>query len=108
MQTHLGAIVKDALRVSHAQPVECVSQDLSPDENEAYFQRMSTVVRLAKILLIVFLAILTISFVIGVARPETGAIEKSVLLALIAGCVVLAAKVSTLAARAQERLLQRR
>jgi hypothetical protein len=50
------------------------------------------------------LAIFVISFVIGVGSSETGAVEKVALLALLAGCVALAAKVSTLAARAQERL----
>lgn len=64
-------------------------------------------VQLAKLLLILLLATFTISFVIGVGRPETGAVEKVVLLALIAGCVVLAAKVSIFATRAQERLQRR-
>lgn len=61
-------------------------------------------VRLARVLLILLLAALAISFVIGVGDSKTGAVEKVALLALIAGCVVLAAKVSTFAARAQERL----
>lgn len=60
--------------------------------------------RLARVLLILLLATFTISLVIGVGSPETGAVEKVVLLALIAGCVVIAAKVSTVATRAQERL----
>lgn len=63
-----------------------------------------TLVRLVRVLLILLLATFTISLVIGVGSPETGAVEKVVLLALIAGCVVIAAKVSTLATRAQERL----
>ena len=61
-------------------------------------------VRLARVLLILLLATFTISLLIGVGSPETGAVEKVVLLALIAGCVVIAAKVSTVATRAQERL----
>ena len=60
--------------------------------------------RLARVLLILLLATFTISLLIGVGSPETGAVEKVVLLALIAGCVVIAAKVSTVATRAQERL----
>jgi hypothetical protein len=63
-----------------------------------------TLVRLARVLLILFLAFFTVSFVIGLGTPETGTIEKVVLLALIAGCVFLAAKVSTLATKAQTRL----
>jgi len=65
---------------------------------------MITMVRLARILLILVLAALTVSFVVGLGRPEVGAIEKVALLALVAGCVVLAAKISTLASKAQERL----
>ena len=61
-------------------------------------------VRLARVLLILLLATFTISLLIGVGSPETGAVEKVVLLALIAGCVFLAAKASTLATRAQARL----
>ena len=65
---------------------------------------MITVVRLVRILLILVLAALTVAFVVGLGRPEVGAVEKVALLALVAGCVVLAAKISTLASKAQERL----
>ena len=63
-----------------------------------------TMVRLARVFLILLLATFVISFVIGVGSSETGAVEKVALLALIVGCVALAAKVSTFAARALERL----
>ena len=65
---------------------------------------MITVVRLVRILLILVLAALTVAFVVGLGRPEVGAVEKVALLALAAGCVVLAAKISTLASKAQGRL----
>jgi len=65
---------------------------------------MITVVRLVRILLILVLAALTVAFVVSLGRPEVGAVEKVALLALVAGCVVLAAKISTLASKAQERL----
>ncbi|MCW2795627.1 hypothetical protein [Nocardioides sp.] len=65
---------------------------------------MIMIVRLARILVILLLAAFTLTLIIGVARPETGAIEKVVLLGLVAGCVVLAAKVSSLASRAEGRL----
>ena len=68
------------------------------------FDDMITVVRLVRILLILVLAALTVAFVVGLGRPEVGAVEKIALLALVAGCVVLAAKISTLASKAQERL----
>ena len=70
----------------------------------AYFHKVVTLVRLARVLLVVFIAFLTLSFIIGLGSPETGAVEKVVLLALIAGCVFLAAKVSTLATKAESRL----
>jgi hypothetical protein len=59
---------------------------------------------LARVLLILLLAAFAISFVTGVGSSETGAMEKVVLLALIAGCVVLAAKVSAVATDVQQRL----
>ena len=71
---------------------------------EAYFQGVMTLVRLARLLLVLFIAVFTVSFIIGLGSSQTGVVEKVVLLALIAGCVVLAAKVSTLATKAQSRL----
>ena len=70
----------------------------------AYIGRVITVVRLARILILLLLVFFTISLVIGLGTSGTGVIEKVVLLALIAGCVFLAAKVSTLATRTQARL----
>ncbi len=64
---------------------------------------MVAVIRLARVVLTLLLAFLTISFVIAVARPETGIVEKAVLLGFIAGCVFSAAKVATWSARAQAR-----
>jgi hypothetical protein len=63
-----------------------------------------TLVRLARVLALLLLAVLAVSLVIGLGTSGTGAIEKVVLLALMAGCIYLAAKVSTFAARAQARL----
>jgi hypothetical protein len=61
-------------------------------------------VRLVRVFVLLFLTLFSVMFVIGLAAPETGAFEKVVLLALIAACVFLAAKVSTSARRAQARL----
>jgi hypothetical protein len=61
-------------------------------------------VRLARVLALLFLAFLTVSLVIGLGTSETGVIEKAVLVVLMAGCVFLAAKVTTFATRAQARL----
>ncbi len=73
---------------------------------EAYVAQMIALVRLARVFVLLLLAFLTVSLVIGLGSSDTGVIEKVVLLTLIAGCVFLAAKVSTLATRAQA-LIQR-
>lgn len=53
-------------------------------------------VRAARVLLVVVLALLAMSFVMGVGTPGTGPVEKAVLLLLTAGCVYAATKVTTL------------
>lgn len=52
------------------------------------------------------LVALVVSFVIGLARPETGVVEKAVLLVLILACVFLAARISLWSTRTQARLRQ--
>ena len=61
-------------------------------------------VRLARVLVLLLLALLAVSLVIGIGTSGTGIIEKAVLLVLIAGCVFLAAKVSTFATKTEARL----
>ena len=65
---------------------------------------MIALVRVVRVLVLLLLALFTVSLVIALGTSGTGVIEKMVLLALIAGCFVLAAKVSTLATKAQARL----
>jgi hypothetical protein len=65
---------------------------------------MVAVVRVVRVLLLLVLVVITLSLVIAVASGDTGLVEKLVLLALIAGCVYVAAKVSTLATRVVRRL----
>ena len=60
-------------------------------------------IRLVRVLLILVLAAFAISFIVGIATPETGAVEKVVLVALSVGCVFAAAQVTNLALRLQER-----
>jgi hypothetical protein len=67
---------------------------------------MTTVVRAARVLLILLLALLAISFVIGIGTSSTGVLEKVVLLSLIGGCVYAAAKISSLSERMVQRLRQ--
>ena len=68
---------------------------------------MIMLVHLARVLLILVLALVAISSVIGIGGSATGTVEKLVLLALIAGCIVVAALVSKLATRTVERLQRR-
>lgn len=68
---------------------------------------MIALVHLARVLLILVLALVTISLVIAIGRPATGAVEKLGLLALIAGCIFVAALVSKFATRTVERLQRR-
>jgi len=63
-----------------------------------------TAIRLARVLLTLVLALVTISSIIGLATPDTGAVEKVVLVAVIVGCFLLAAKIATWSTRAQARL----
>jgi membrane associated rhomboid family serine protease len=65
---------------------------------------MVTIVRVARALLILALAFVAISFVIGIGTSSTGLLEKAVLLALIGGCVYAAAKVTTFGERMVHRL----
>ena len=60
--------------------------------------------RAARVLLLLLIALVTVSLVVSLGSSGTGALEKLVLVTLIAGCVFLAAKVSTLAARTHARL----
>jgi hypothetical protein len=55
-----------------------------------------TVVRLARVLLIIVLASTVISLIMGLGTASTGPLEKSALLALVGACVYAAAKVTTL------------
>ena len=65
---------------------------------------MTTVVRATRVLLILMLAMLAVSFVMGLGTSSTGWLEKVVLLLLIGGCIYAAAKVSTLSERVVARL----
>ena len=78
--------------------------DLLRGTPQAYRGGVITLVRLVRVLLLLLLAALAVSLVIGLGTSGTGVIEKVVLLALMAGCIYLAAKVSTFGVRAQARL----
>jgi hypothetical protein len=65
---------------------------------------MVMLIRLVRVLLIMVLAVFAVSSIVGIATPETGAVEKAVLVALFAGCAFVAAQVTNLASRLQERV----
>ena len=73
----------------------------------AYLQTVITLVHLARMLILLLLALFSVMLVIGIGSPETGVIEKVALLALIAGCVFLAAKATALATKASAHLQTR-
>jgi hypothetical protein len=75
-------------------------------ERRAYLSKVVTVVRAVRVVSTLVLVALVVSFVIGLARPETGVVEKAVLLALILACVSLAARISLWSTRTQARLRQ--
>lgn len=66
--------------------------------------RVIAVVRATRVLLILMLAVLTISLVMALGTSHTGWIEKLVLLVLIGGCVYAAAKVTTMSEWLVDRL----
>ena len=72
---------------------------LTSDSSQRYLSGVITLVRIARVLVLLLLAWVAVSLVVGLAVAGTGAIEKVVLLALFAGCIYLAAQVSTFAAR---------
>jgi hypothetical protein len=65
---------------------------------------MVVLVRVLRVLLTLVLATFVVMFIIGVGQPNTGALEKLALVALIAGCFFLAAQFSTWSARAQAKI----
>jgi hypothetical protein len=58
---------------------------------------MVTLVGLGRVLLLLVLAVLVVSLVMGVGSGDTGVLEKVVLGVLIVGCIALAAKISSVA-----------
>ena len=70
----------------------------------AYRSTMIALVRATRVLLILMLAVLTISLVMALGTSNTGWVERVVLVMLIGGCVFVAAKVTTLSERLVHRL----
>jgi len=64
---------------------------------------MVGLIQLARVVLILMLAVFAAAFVIGVATPETGLIEKMVFVIVFGGCVFLAAQVTNMTTRLTKR-----
>ncbi len=62
--------------------------------------------RLLRVLVLLALTATAISLVMAIARPETGATEKVVLVVLIGGCIYMARLITSWAARLQEHMLR--
>jgi len=65
---------------------------------------MVVLVRAARVILLLVVAALTVSLVVSMGSSGTGPVEKIVLVALIAACVVLAAKLTSAATAVEKRL----
>ena len=58
---------------------------------------------LIRVALLLILAVIAVSLVIGIARPETGGIEKVVLAAMFLGCIAGGAAVRSVTTRLESR-----
>jgi hypothetical protein len=67
---------------------------------------MITLIRVARVV-VLLLAAIAVSMVVAVARPETGAVEKVALAALVAGCFTLGVAVNRGATSLSERIARR-
>jgi hypothetical protein len=65
---------------------------------------MTTLIRLLRVLALLVLTAVAVSLVTAMARPETGVLEKAVMVAMFVGVVAAAARVSSLALALQGRL----
>jgi hypothetical protein len=65
---------------------------------------MRSIMRFSKILLLLVVAAATLGLTIALSTADTGILEKAVLVALLAGCVYLAARVPTILGRLEGRL----
>jgi hypothetical protein len=65
---------------------------------------MTTLIRLLRVLALLLLAAVAVSLVTAIARPGTGVLEKTVMVAMFVGVVAAAARVSTFAMALQGRL----
>jgi hypothetical protein len=68
---------------------------------------MVVLIRMVTLAVLLVLALVAVSLVIGMFRPETGGLEKVVLVILMASCVALGAAARSGAGRLQQRTTTR-
>jgi hypothetical protein len=68
---------------------------------------MVTLIRIARVLLLLTLAYVMVILVIALTTTGTGVLEKAILVMLVVGCVPLAAVLTTWTRRVEKRLLAR-
>jgi hypothetical protein len=66
---------------------------------------MVILIRAAQIVLLLVLAAVAVSAIIGMFRPETGGVEKVALVALVALCAAMGVGVTAAATRLQKRVV---
>ncbi len=69
---------------------------------------MVGLVRVARVVLLLILAVVALTLVMAIARPETGGMEKLVLAALLVCCLAVGGAVRSVAARLQHRAARHR
>ena len=74
--------------------------------SDAYLLRVITFVSVVRVLLLLAVSATAISLVMGIARPETGATEKVVLVVLIGGWIYVARLITSWAANVKEHMLR--
>ncbi len=74
---------------------------------QRYRDQMVVLIRVARVALFLILAVIAVSLVIGMARSETGGVEKVVLAAMFLICLAVGAAVRSLTARFEVRVAGR-
>ena len=78
-------------------------RSVTPRPN-TYRRNVITLIRVARIALLLVLAVIAVSLIIGMFRPETGGYEKAALAALAAACIGMGVAVTATATYLQRRL----
>jgi hypothetical protein len=66
-----------------------------------------TLIRVARVLLLLAVAYVMVTLVIALTTPDTGVLEKAMLVMLVVGCVPLAALLTAWTRRVEKRLVAR-